>query len=176
MKPNNEKFHGFTPRQILLRWSKKKRLKMAAVRVGEKSCVCRFIVGIPHGREQLESNGISSKVNVKWSRYSPGVAQRVGRGIALLFHDRGTRRGEGVVISTPRPHFIPGKVAVPILQEAGWVPGPVGTGGKFRLHWDSIPDRPCHNQSLYWLSYLAYSGINSEVMLNWVLRDRNWRT
>jgi len=27
------------------------------------------------------------------SRYMPGVAQRVGRGIALLFHDRGTRRG-----------------------------------------------------------------------------------
>jgi len=23
----------------------------------------------------------------------PGVAQRVGRGIALLFHDRGTRKG-----------------------------------------------------------------------------------
>jgi len=31
---------------------------------------------------------------VKWSRYRPGIAQRVGRGIALLFHDRGTRRGE----------------------------------------------------------------------------------
>jgi len=31
---------------------------------------------------------------VKFSRYRPGVAQRVGRGIALLFHDRGTRRGE----------------------------------------------------------------------------------
>ena len=30
---------------------------------------------------------------VKGSRYRPGVAQRVGRGIALLFHDRGTRRG-----------------------------------------------------------------------------------
>ena len=30
------------------------------------------------------------KVKVKWSRYRPGVAQRVGRGIALLFHDRGT--------------------------------------------------------------------------------------
>jgi len=30
---------------------------------------------------------------VKYSRYRPGVAQRVGRGIALLFHDRGTRRG-----------------------------------------------------------------------------------
>jgi len=33
------------------------------------------------------------------------VAQRVGRGIALLFHDRGTRR----VSSTPRPHFTPEK-------------------------------------------------------------------
>jgi hypothetical protein len=29
----------------------------------------------------------------KVSRYRPGVAQRVGRGIALLFHDRGTIRG-----------------------------------------------------------------------------------
>jgi len=33
------------------------------------------------------------KLKVKCSRYRPGVAQRVGRGIALLFHDRGTRRG-----------------------------------------------------------------------------------
>jgi len=32
------------------------------------------------------------KVKLKVSRYMPGVAQRVGRGIALLFHDRGTRR------------------------------------------------------------------------------------
>jgi len=37
------------------------------------------------------------------------VAQRVGRGIALLFHDRGTRREGGVVSSTPRPHLTPGK-------------------------------------------------------------------
>ena len=64
------------------------------------------------------------KLKVKWSRYRPGVAQRVGRGIALLFHDSGTRRG-WVVSSTPRPHFTPGKVPVPILQEAGWAPGPV---------------------------------------------------
>ena len=32
-------------------------------------------------------------LQAKCSRYRPGVAQRVGRGIALLFHDRGTRRG-----------------------------------------------------------------------------------
>ena len=36
---------------------------------------------------------INVKVKVKCSRYRPGVAQRVGRVIALLFHDRGTRRG-----------------------------------------------------------------------------------
>jgi len=34
---------------------------------------------------------IYTKVNL--SRYRPGVAQRVGRGIALLFQDGGTRRG-----------------------------------------------------------------------------------
>jgi len=33
------------------------------------------------------------KVKVKCSRYRPSVAQRVGRDITLLFHDRGTRRG-----------------------------------------------------------------------------------
>jgi len=66
-------------------------------------------------------------------RYRPGVAQRVGRGIALLFHDRGTRRG-WVVSSTHRQRFTPGKDSVPILQEAGWAPGPVWTGGKSRPH------------------------------------------
>jgi hypothetical protein len=30
---------------------------------------------------------------VKETRYGPGVAQRVGRGIALLFHDHSTTRG-----------------------------------------------------------------------------------
>jgi hypothetical protein len=91
----------------------------------------------------------------KWSRYRPSVAQRVGRGIAVLFHDRGTRRG-WVVSSTPRTHFTSGKDPVPILQEAGWAPGPVWTGGKFRPLRNSIPDRPARSQSLYWLSYPAH--------------------
>ena len=93
---------------------------------------------------------------LKWSRYRPGVAQRVVRGIALLFHDRGTRRG-WVVSSTPRPHFTSGKNPVPILQEAGWAPGSVWTGGKSRPHRDSIPHRPARSQSLYWVSYRAHS-------------------
>ena len=81
--------------------------------------------------------------NVKWSHYRPSVAQRVGRGIsiALLFHDRGTRRG-WVVSSTPRPHFTLGKDPVPILQEAGWAPGPVWMGRKSHPHLDSISDCP----------------------------------
>ena len=61
-----------------------------------------------------------------------------------------------MVRSTPRAHFIPGKDPVPILQEAGWVPGPVRTGGKSRPHRDSIPDRPAHSQSLYRLGYRAH--------------------
>ena len=93
---------------------------------------------------------------VKFSRYRPGVSQRVGRGIALLFNDRSTRR-EWVFSSTPRLHFTPGKDPVPILQEAGLAPGPVWTGGKSRPHRDSIPDRPARSQSLYRLSYRAQS-------------------
>ena len=58
-----------------------------------------------------------------------------------------------MVSSTPRPHFTHGKDSVPILQEAGWAPGPVWTGGKSCPHRDSIPDRPASIQSQYRLSY-----------------------
>jgi len=51
-----------------------------------------------------------------------------------------------VVSGMHRPHFTPGKDPVPILQEAGWAPGPVWTGGKSRPH------RPARSQSLYRLS------------------------
>jgi len=62
-----------------------------------------------------------------------------------------------VVSSTPRPHFNPGKDTVPIVQEAGWAPGPVRMGGKSRPHRDSIPDRSARSQSLYRLSYPVHS-------------------
>jgi len=35
-----------------------------------------------------------------------------------------------MVSSTPRPHFTPGKDPVPIVQEAGWAPGPVCVGAE----------------------------------------------
>ena len=111
-----------------------------------------------------------TKVKVKCSRYRPGVAQRVGRGIALLFHDRGTRRG-WVVSRTPRPHFTPGKDPVPILQEAGWTTGPVWRGGHSRPHRDSIPDRSARSQSLYRLSYPAHNNNNNNNNNNSRLYD-----
>jgi len=86
-----------------------------------------------------------------------GGKVRLGRSIALLFHDCGTRRG-WVVSSTPWPHFTPWKDPVPILQDAGWAPGPVWTGGKSRPHQDLIPDRPARSQSIYRLSYPAHNG------------------
>jgi len=104
------------------------------------------------------------KVKVKWSRYRSGVAQRVGRVIALVFHDRGTRRG-WVVSSTPWPHFTPGKEPVSIVQEAGWASGPVWMGGKSRPHRDSIPDRPAPSQSLYWLSYRAHCSLVYQLVI-----------
>jgi len=101
---------------------------------------------------RLDKLGYVKRVKVKWSRYRLSVVQRVGRGTALPFHDRGTRRG-WVVSSTPRPHFTPGKDPVFILQEAGWSPGPIWRDGKSRTQRDSIPDRPACSQSLYRLSY-----------------------
>jgi len=61
-----------------------------------------------------------------------------------------------VVSSTPRPHFTPGKDPVPILQETGWAPGPVWTGGKSRP--TGIRPRTVQPvaQSLYRLSYPAH--------------------
>jgi len=60
------------------------------------------------------------KVKLKWSHYRTVVAQREGRGIALLFRDRGTRRG-WVVSRTPRPHFTPGKDPPGTHFTGGWM-------------------------------------------------------
>jgi len=69
-----------------------------------------------------------------------------------------TAKLEGGEWSAARPSrtLPPGKDPVPILQEAGWAPGPVWTGGKFRLHQDLIPDCPTRSLSLYQLSYSAH--------------------
>ena len=59
---------------------------------------------------------------VMCSLYRTGVAQRVGRVVALLFHDRCTRRA-WVVSVTPRPPLPPGKTRYPFYRRLG---GPQG--------------------------------------------------
>ena len=92
------------------------------------------------------------------------------RGIALLFHDHGTSRGWGVSV-TPRPFFTPGKNPVPIVQEAGWAPGPVWTGAE-NLAPTGIrsPDRPARSQSLYRLSYPAHFKLHNM----WITQNFNF--
>ena len=87
------------------------------------------------------------------------TAHKRSRGIALHFHDRGTRR-EWKVSVTPRPLFTPGKDPVLIVQEAGWAPGPVWTGAE-NLTPTGIrsSDRPARSQSLYRLSYPSHNAL-----------------
>jgi hypothetical protein len=54
------------------------------------------------------------------------VTHRVGRCIALLFYDRGTKRGWWVVSSTPWPHFTPRK------DQSGWAENLAPTGIRSR--------------------------------------------
>jgi len=56
---------------------------------------------------------------------------------------------EGGEWSAARPGrtLPPVKDPVPILQEAGWAPWPVWTGGKSRPYRDSIPDRPARSKA-----------------------------
>ena len=57
----------------------------------------------------------------------------------------------------PRPLFTPGKDPVPIVQEAGWAPGPVWTGVE-NLTPTGIrsPYRPARSQLLQRLHYPAH--------------------
>ena len=68
---------------------------------------------------------------------------------------------EGEEESTSRPgRFTPGKDPVPIVQEAGWAPGPVWTVAE-NLTRTGIrsSDRPARSQSLYRLSYPAHCNL-----------------
>ena len=51
----------------------------------------------------------------------------------------------------------PGKDPVPIVQEAGWAPGPVWTGAENLARTGiRFPDRPFRSESLYRLMSVAY--------------------
>jgi len=81
-------------------------------------------------------------------------AHRGSRGIALLFlHHEGVRdQRHAPAALNPREE------PVPIVQEAGWVLGPVWTGAE-NLDPTGIRslDRPARSQSLYRLSYPVHT-------------------
>ena len=83
-------------------------------------------------------------------------AHKGSRGIALPFHDHGTKRKLGVNV-TPRLLFTPGKDPVCIVQEAGCAPGSVWTEAE-NLAPIGIrsPGRPACSHSLYRLLYPAH--------------------
>jgi len=61
--------------------------------------------------------------------------------------------------------FYPREIPIPIVQEAGWVPEPVGTGAEYlALTRIRSPGHPALNQSLYRLRYRA-NKINGECKL-----------
>jgi len=77
------------------------------------------------------------------------------RGIAVLFLDRGTRRGEGSA-SRPGRSLLQGKIRYPLYRRLG---GPQARSGQVRKIWPPTgirsPDRSSRSQSLYRLSYSA---------------------
>ena len=83
-----------------------------------------FLYGVYHstGIKLGKGHPVVFKVKVKRSRYRPGVAQRVGRGIALLFHDHGTRRSA----ARPGRTLHPGKTRYTLYSRLG---GPQGRSG-----------------------------------------------
>jgi hypothetical protein len=59
----------------------------------------------------------------------------------------GTRRGEGSA-SRPGRSLPPGKDPLSIVQEAGWAPGPVGTGAEIRATGEAEEIRKTLNNSI----------------------------
>ena len=67
--------------------------------------------------------------------------------------------------SRPGRSLLPGKEPVPILQEGGWAPGPVWTGGNSCPHRDSIPDRqPVASRYTDWATRPIYIYIHTHTM------------
>jgi len=61
-----------------------------------------------------------------------------------------------------RPHFNPGKGPVPILQEAGWAPGTVWTGGKSGIQYRTV--QPVVSRNTDWATQPTASYILLFIM------------
>jgi hypothetical protein len=96
---------------------------------------------------QLLYKGKGSPYNRPWG------PKRGSRDIALPVW-ASARGGDGVASLTLRPLYLREWDPVPIVQEAGWAPGPVWTAAKFLAPTEiRSPDRQARSKSIYWLSY-----------------------
>ena len=98
--------------------------------------------------ERIATGKCTTEVHPRTGHGDPEVEQKYSSTLSLT-----SALGRGGW-STPRPgRFTPGKDPVPIVQEAGQVPGPVWTGAA-NLAATEIrsPDRPARSESLYRLS------------------------
>ena len=93
-----------------------------------------------------------------------GQTQRGSRGTAPN-HSQSGARWRWVVNATPRPLYPWERDPVPIVQEAGWAPGPVWTAWKNSPHLDSIPGS-AHSESLHPLIYPGSLTYKMQVHLN----------
>ena len=84
----------------------------------------------------------------------PVVIQRMGRGIALLFHDNGIEVGEWSA-ARPGRTLPPGKTRYPLYRRLGGPQGQSGRAENIAPSGFDSPDLPARSQSLYRLSYPA---------------------
>ena len=127
-------------------------LNSAAVRSGSQIFIPYTTVHFPSDTERMQCcykarlctwNFILIKkvkvTPVQALRHCTGrTAHRGSRGVAVLIHDHCTRRGVRGQRHAPTALY-PGKHPVPIVQEAGWAPGPQDRCEKSRPHQDSSP-------------------------------------
>ena len=110
------------------------------------------------------SNRVKSKVKVTLVQAlrlcTDRTAYRGSRGIALPFHDHGTRRGGEGSASRPGRSLPPVKTRYPLYRRLG---GPQGRSGEVRKISPPTgilgPDRPARSQSLYRLRYPAHNRV-----------------
>jgi hypothetical protein len=90
-------------------------------------------------------------VKIKVPLYRPGVAQRVGRGIDLLFHDFGTRSGEWSEARSGR-NLLPGKPRYPLYRRLDGTQGRSGQAENLAPNGIRSSDSPFSSQSLHRLN------------------------
>ena len=103
-------------------------LDIFCVGVERKSMPLLKVSPASPARPSFRSKGKVKRTHVQALTLCTGrTAHRGSRGIALPFHDHGTRRGRGVSV-TPRMFFTPGKTGYPFYWRLG---GPQGRSGHF---------------------------------------------